>query len=368
MSAFFQINTKNLSRKISSNFPLCATLFSVVAIIPAIGFATESKDVELYIKIHMSLDQSYDGQNQALSVSNNSSRFGFRGNHKIDNKNIFHWRMENKVYIDESGGRLGNPAYAGFKTKYGRLFIGFIDTPYKTFVSKFNVMDDSIADVRSIFGYSSQGADVTDNLNVRARNAIFYDFVYQQFKFAALYSAEKASTGTATNLDDNSNDGYSASLEFKNSQLKFGAAAESWNSGQELRGVRIGGRYRVNKYDLGVVWERIDSPLDAKFDRDALSLDIGIQALSNNRIKLQYIVADSNKVESASGAQMLTLSTYHNLDKKNILYLIATKLDNGKNAKYRLGTSGHGDIVVPEFGSNTWSVSLGVIYLVSKFF
>jgi len=335
--------------------------------------ATESDYFELYAKVHLSIDMADDGQEDMVSLSNNSSRFGLQGKHLINSKTEFLWRMEQKVYMDESEGRFGNPAYAGFEGRLGRILAGFIDTPYKSFVSKFNVMDDTVADVRSILGYSPLGAYETvdvpaDNMNVRARNAVFYDRAWSDYRVALLYSMEKGDDGTASGLDDNDNAGISGSFEYATDKIKLGMAAENWGGGQELQGIRIGGRYEWRGYDFGLVWEQIDSSINPDYCRDAHAFDVGFNLDEANRLKIQYLTAESSEGLPDSSARMLSIGSYHKLDSAMSLYLIATSLENDVNAEYRLGTSGHGDIIAPLAGDDIWAVSFGLIYKVAKQF
>jgi len=340
-----------------------ALLFSQVASAAA---PSENEEMELYVKFHMSADREYDGEQHALSLSNNSSRFGFMGHHKTSQGHKFLWRIENKVYVDESGGKLGNPVYAGFELPMGKILMGFIDTPYKTFVSKFNVMDDTIADVRSILGYNALGADAADNLNVRARNAFLYSNTWGPFYYELLYSAEKGATGTSTGTDDNSQSGYSSRVEYRNKPYNLGIASEQWRGGNKLKGARIGARYQGKPWRAGVVYERINSSVNSVYQRSAYAIDAGYK-INKSLIKAQYIVALANKRNADSGATMISFGDYYKIDKELTLYLIGTTLSNAANAKYRLGTSGHGDIISPGYGGDIWTLSLGLIFRVDWF-
>jgi len=327
--------------------------------------SAKSQDMELYIKFHISLDRAYDGQQQASSLSNNSSRFGFQGFHKTKTGYKFVWRIENKVYIDESGGRLGNPVYAGFEGKAGQLLAGFIDTPYKSFVSKFNIMDDTVADVRSILGYNGLGSDAVGSLNVRARNALLYENKIGAYFISLLFSAENGDKGTTTGLDDNANGGYSARFEYEQANFNIGMAAEKWKGAKQLQGIRIGGRYRHKSILGGVVIERVDSSPDPRYRHDAYAIDVGYINSNNNQVKLQFISATPDKSLPDSGARMLSLGDYYRVDKELSYYVIATKLINNSNAKYQLGTSGHGDIINPAYGGDIWALSFGVVFRIA---
>ena len=349
------------------------TLITVLLITGNNAQANENDELELYAKVHLSIDMADDDQEKSVGLSNNSSRFGLQGKHRVNIKMAFLWRMEQKVYVDESGGRFGNPAYAGFEGRLGRVLAGFIDTPYKTFVSKFNVMDDTVADARSILSYSPLGEYEAvnvpaDNMNVRARNAIFYDKEWSSYKLALLYSMERGNEGTTSGMDDNDEAGISGSLEYKLEKLKLGIAAESWDGGQALQGIRIGGRYEWRGYDFGLVWEQIESSINSDYSRDAYALDVGFNLDEANRLKIQYLNAEPSDGLPNSDASMFSIGSYHKLDNAMSLYLIATSLKNDGNAEYRLGTSGHGDIIAPLAGQDVWAISFGLTYKMTKQF
>ena len=98
----------------NNNFPVTSPLlFIIFLVISSNALATESDDFELYAKIHLSIDMADDDQEESVSLSNNSSRFGFQGKHPINNETAFLWRMEQKVYMDESGGRFGSTCLKG---------------------------------------------------------------------------------------------------------------------------------------------------------------------------------------------------------------------------------------------------------------
>ena len=56
------------------------------------------------------------------------------------------------------------------------------------------------------------------------------------------------------------------------------------------------------------------------------------------------------------------------IDSAISLYVIVTSLENGGNAEYRLGTSGHGDIIAPLAGDDVWAISFGLTYKMTKQF
>jgi len=337
------------------------SLFLVTALLIS-TYAQAEEGFDFYAKLHMSVDGSSDGDSNETSLSNNSSRFGFQGRHQASPDIRFYWRMEQKVYVDESGGRFGNPTYAGLETDYGSVQAGFMDTPYKSLVSPFNIMDDTVADVRGIFGYSALGEDATRNLNVRARNAIMAQKHFDALAFSALYSFDYLADGTVNGQDDNSYAGYSVSLVYRKDQLMLGIANERWLDEVGLKGVRAGGRYDFGVLNSGVILETIDANQIAAYRRQAAAIDVQYRTGERNIAKVQVGHASDYEGSSESGATQTSIGDYYSASDHLIFYLIYSRINNDRNARYRLGTSGHGDIISPAYGNDPWVISLGLSY------
>jgi len=318
--------------------------------------------LDFYAKLHMSTDYSSDGETKETSLSDNSSRFGFQGNHQATPDIDFYWRMEQKVYVDESGGRFGNPAYAGLATHYGRIQAGFMDTPYKLLVSPFNIMDDTVADVRGILGYSALGEDATRNLNVRARNAIMAQTRLNHLELSALYSFDYLGEETASGQDNNNYDGYSLSLVYKEEKLMLGLANERWMDNEGLNGIRLGARYDFGSFNSGLILETIGARQNPAYRRQAAALDVQYPLSTKNTAKFQIGYAGDYDGTSDSGATQFSIGGYHSASDDLTFYLIYSRINNDINAHYRLGTSGHGDIISPAYGDDPWALSLGLSY------
>lgn len=318
--------------------------------------------VDFYTKIHLSTDYANDGDSTQTSLSNNSSRFGFQGTHQATPELGLYWRLEQKVYVDESYGRFANPAYAGVDTRYGKLQAGFMDTPYKSLISPFNVMDDTVGDVRGILGYSALGEDATRNLNVRARNALMAQKSFNNVELSVLYSFDYLAEGTNTGLDNNDYAGYSASLVYRNDKLLLGIANEHWQDPEGLSGIRLGARYDFGVFNSGLILEQIDSDLTAAYRRTAAAIDVQYRVNSKNTAKIQFGYAGDYDGTSDSGASQFAIGDYHSVSDDLTLYLIYSQLENDANARFRLGESGHGDIISPAYGNDPWALSLGLSY------
>lgn len=336
---------------------------SVISLLLMTSSATFAEDtVDFYTKIHLSLDAASDGTTSQSGLSNNSSRFGFQGTHQVRPGLGLYWRLEQKVYVDESDGRFANPAYAGLEGAYGKFQAGFMDTPYKLLVSPFNIMDDTVADVRGILGYSALGADAGRNLNVRARNAIMVQKDVDRLSLSALYSFDYLAEGSSSGIDNNDYSGYSASLVYRDEKWLLGMAIEQWQDSEAIKGVRMGARYDFGSWNAGFIVEQIDAALTAAYRRQAMAIDIQYPFAERHTAKLQLAMAGDYEGVADSGATQLALGDYYAASDALNFYLIYSRMENGENAKYRLGTSGHGDIITPVYGADPWVLSLGLSY------
>jgi len=346
--------------KVTQNWLGHLFITALTALLSSAALAEDSFD--FYAKLHISTDYSSDGDTTETSLSDNSSRFGFQGSHQATPDLGFYWRMEQKVYVDESGGRFGNPAYAGLDTLYGKYQAGFMDTPYKSLVSPFNIMDDTVADVRGILGYSALGEDATRNLNVRARNAIMAQKAFGKLQLAALYSFDYLAESTTSGQDNNNYDGYSVSLVYRETNLMLGLANERWLDNEGLNGIRLGARYDFGTFNSGLILETIGAKQNPAYRRQAAAVDVQYPLSSNNTAKFQLGYAGNYDGTSDSGATQFSIGGYHSVSDDLTFYLIYSRINNDSNARYRLGTSGHGDIISPTYGNDPWALSLGLSY------
>ncbi|MFP3874831.1 MAG: porin, partial [Thiohalophilus sp.] len=95
--------------------------------LPGMGQAVElnGDQLELYGKAHVSLDYSDPDvatEDSQFSVSNNSTRIGFRGEHTINSGMTLMWQYEQNVDIAESGGVFGSRnSFLGMKGGFGEV-------------------------------------------------------------------------------------------------------------------------------------------------------------------------------------------------------------------------------------------------------
>lgn len=325
------------------------------------------KKLEIYGKVHLSIDASDPdaaGQSSQTSISNNSSRLGFKGEHTLNDSAKVLWKYEQGVNVEETGGTFASRnTYLGLTGHYGTVLVGHHDTPSKTLGSKWGMFSDTVGDRRAIFGaYSGYG----NKMNDRGENAILYKNKFANLELQAMYSASNPTTGVSGSLDDNSSDLTSVSLTYNNESWNVGVAAENWskdpeNAAVEVDNIRFALRYSMDKMKLGFIYESTDS-VDNVFNRDAYGVNALYKVSDAMDIRLQHLIADSYEGQTSSGATQTALGVFNKLDKVTQVYAVYTSTSNEANASYQGVDGGHGDELTTVAGGSPSAISVGAIY------
>ncbi len=326
------------------------------------------KKLEVYGKAHVSLDYSDPdaaGEDSQFSVSNNSTRIGFKGEHAIRPEMTLLWQYEQGVDIVESGGTFASRnSFLGLKGRFGRILAGHYDTPSKSLGSNWGMFSDTIGDRRAILGAYSNGYG--NDLNDRAKNAVLYSNQFDALEFHAMYSADPYSDGVSGSQDNNDNDLISVSLTYSANQLTVGAALEQWsldpeNEAEEVDNLRLTATYKLDQLQLGAIYESTDSD-DVIYDRNAYGVNAKYRFGEAMDMRVQYLIADDHSGQAESGAQQLALGVFNQLDKATQVYAAYTMTDNDANANYQGIDGGHGDELETMAGGSPSSISVGAVY------
>lgn len=330
---------------------------------------------ELYGKFRLSLD--YDNSdlgntpedsskglvNHGYSLSTNTSVLGLRGNRKFNDDYTLIWQLEQNIDPDLPRNRgLGNRnTFAGFRTPFGTLRFGHIDTPFKTVSIRLTRYTTTVADPHAILGAGSRGRA---RVNLRANNAIRYDnaWLNHSLMMSLEYSTgQKSTPGVADNNDTRM---YSGSLYWKRGGLFAGVGYVNWsklyNNG-DVSATDAGVNYRVDGWQVGAIYDHVQADTVVYLNRDAYGALINYNITPAFNLGAQWIHADASDVGNDSADQYSLVGTW----KANPvlkLYAAATTTVNGANAAYGTAQYAHGDWVNTVPGGNPSSVSVGMAY------
>lgn len=354
-----------------SNKKILSAMLCAAVVMPGTAGAYEiiGKKLEIYGKAHISIDASDNDRaapnNQSdASVSSNSSRLGFKGQHDINEKLAVVYKIEQEIKFDEGSGTFATRnAYVGLKGGFGTILAGQHDTPFKDVGSHWGMFGDTIADRRAILGASATNGNKVNN---RGKNAVMYVSKFDgPVELRAMYATDGADSASGA-IDNNDNDLFSASLEYKTKKLRVGAAYEDWNnldnSYGQVDGWRVAGSYDFGQFKAGLIYESLDSNDSPQFDRNVWGINGAFKVGSDTSIKAQYLVAGDYNGVNKSGADMISVGVFNKLDKQTTIYAAYTRTDNEANAKFQAVDGGHGDEVKTDLGKTPSAASVGLIF------
>ena len=156
--------------------------------------------LEVYGKIHVSLDYLDSGVSSSVandsggkltdgsfSIASNSSRVGFKGKYQINDQFTALYQVEQEVNVDGSGNDnwTTRNSFVGLGGDFGKVLVGYHDTPFKSLGGEFLLFGDTAATWRAIVGACADCKSYTDAnsatvaygddaFNNRVRNMIMY--------------------------------------------------------------------------------------------------------------------------------------------------------------------------------------------------
>lgn len=323
---------------------------------------TQAADITFYGQIHVSLDQLDNEANNALNLSSNSSRIGFKAVHEVQPGLNVIGQIEALVRIEE--GDTNNDffdardTFVGLQGHLGTARVGFFDTPMKKVRSRTDFFGDKVGDARNIVA----GGGV--NLDKRFRNGIHYQSpAIHNFTFDLHYSTNDA-TGSTT---ENENDAISSAMTYQANGLIVILAYERQNQlddalGQAVAaqsGMRLGMRYKLNEqWQLAAFYQQSSNFNGG--DRDAWGFGVGYTLGEYNLAAQYYQAGKADKAQS--DAAMLALGVDRKLGKSLNFYLALALTDNADSANFNVSAGGHGKRLAISPGADPMALSFGTVY------
>lgn len=159
----------------------------------------QSDLLTVYGKANLSLQLSKSDET-ATDLKSNSSRFGIKGEAKLENNLIAIYQVELGVdFADESKEKniTARNQYVGLKGNFGQVRLGRMDTAHKLAQGKIDLFNDYNADIKRLFSGE-----------IRANDSVTYiSPSYNQFSLGVTYltqaendAAERDSAGLSTAL------------------------------------------------------------------------------------------------------------------------------------------------------------------------
>lgn len=311
--------------------------------------------LEVYGKIHVSVDAVDNDTDSNLSIASNSSRLGFKGKVDLSEALDAFYKIESKVVFDESGSNLASrDTYVGLSGGWGSVLAGYRDTPLKDVRGKFDLFGDTVGDARSVLGNGG-------TFDKRARNVLMYSLPKAGgFDLDAMYSTAYDGDDIQ-GQDDNDFDLTSVRAGYRAGGLYLTAALESQSQGpaEDLEAMRAVATYALDKARFGLIWENLDFGIDEQSG-------YGVNAaytLGANTLKAQYLITDDSDNGTDNGASMLSVGVDRKLAKTTSLYAMYAMVDNDANAGFQIAGGHDSDkYAVANPGDTVSAISVGVVH------
>ncbi|HID80881.1 MAG TPA: porin [Chromatiales bacterium] len=328
------------------------TLAIAIAAALAVPMAAQA-DTTLYGQGNASIDFLDDDVNDGTHVSNNSSRIGVKGSHKLNDSLSAVYQMEWGVTLDgDSSTMSARNRIVGLKGGFGTFVLGRHDTPVKVIGRKADLFwSTQLGQNRSITAENGHDA--------RASNVIGY--ISPNFGPAhvfAVYIPEDTTTPGAP-------DAFSVALIVGGGKAPYfvGVGYENLADLGISDALRVTGTYKFGPVKLAGFYEKSEDigGNGTGVDQDMYGIGVAFTAGANT-FKGQYYIADDRGNTNDSGAQLAAIGWDYALSKSTAVYAQYAQMEKDANTvqPFALGGSGHGESVVSANNGTASGLSAGI--------
>ncbi|TXH96909.1 MAG: porin [Rheinheimera sp.] len=256
----------------------------VVAMLLGLVGAVQADPLTVYGKINVSAQSSDDGAGRFSELKSNASRFGVKGDYKLEDDLTLIYQLEWEVDLTDEANEKnlkGRDQFIGLTGSFGTIKAGRNDTSLKLAQGKMDLFNDYEADIRTLW---------------KGENRMSNSLVYITPKFAGfsllvthiMEDSEKGKDGQSVALMygddslkdsplyasvsmDNDVNGYDSSRLFvqgKVAGIKLGAGLhqqEVMTGGKKEDGYLLNAAYPLNKFELKAQYQTLE-------DHDGYSL------------------------------------------------------------------------------------------------
>jgi len=347
-----------------------------IAAVLAAPFAAQA-GVEVYGQARVSVDFNNNADDNTgmeksnMSLSDNASRLGFKGDEDLGGGNSLLWQLEEGVAFDANTAFTGRQSFVGVAGGFGTVLGGKLDTPYKTSTNSWDPFVDTKADYNALMGgdlrTENTVAYVTPNIN-GFTGAIGYIF-------PTAGSADDNLPMTKTEKKQNA---YSLCGNYAQGPLKVAAAYEVLTKqgatpaspGAEPDNAsswKIGATYTIqDATTLGLIYENQDVGGEVKDHNNIYFL--ATHKLGDTTLKLAYTKADkwSGTGLDQTGATQISVGASHALTKNTEVYALYSQISNDDSADYGLNGGPGAVVKVSGVSSDPSVLSIGINHTFSS--
>ena len=287
----------------------------------SMAFAQSS--VEIYGRLHTSVEHQRVGDVSTTGVFNNVSRIGFRGSEDLGGGLRAGFALEAGFNSDDGTGLGGagidfqRQSEVNLSGNFGMLRLGVLPPQSYIMVADYGVLDQPNHDLGSL-------SDALYHLVMPGGNKVSYrsPLLLGGLTLEAITAFHERAEGS------NNKNSYDLIADWERGAWAFGAGFTKVGDSKQM-GLRA--HYTMNAFQLGAYYQRSDEDLRGK--RNAVRVT-GMYTVGVSEFVAGVGWAGHWSGVSDSGARQLLLGYNYHLSKRTKLYTGYTKVDNKANASY----------------------------------
>lgn len=340
---------------------LMAAVVAGSVLAPLTADAQSTPSVTIYGRAHVTVDWLDNGANDGLNTNSNSSRLGFRASHDLNDNLKAIMQVEQEVRWENGSGNFASrDTFVGLQGDFGRIRLGFFDTPLKEIRGRVDFFGDQIGDARNLTrvrdGYSGGDYD----FDTRFRNGIHYTSP----KFGGLTWDLHYSTNTDAGQNlGNKNSAVSTALTYADGPW-YAAIAYEQKEDTKSDAIRMGLRYGSGPWAVAGLAQFATvkgSTLGSKQNVDTYGIGASYKVGDKTTVKGQYYWLSADGSERDAG--MLALGLDYQIARPFRILVAYARTDNDDNVRYGMSRGGHGgQQLAAANGLNTSGFSVGFRY------
>lgn len=321
----------------------------VAALAPATAMA-DIKNVELYGRIHASMDSVTGNANRnSLALNDNSSRLGVKASHDMGNGLTGVLQFEAGLDGNGAGGGAALPGlrdtYIGLAGAFGTVLTGKLPAANQ-YVYDSNLFADQLGDAANLTGELVPG---------RANRALHY--VAPKFgdvTLALTYlpaSSLENTVGGYVAVGDQANNSSGFTLGYAangaTAKLAYFSLGLGTNAGAGFANAKLQPMSVAGSYDFGsgmVSAQYVSVKLNnagASSTRNIYNIGGKFKVSDSGAVKAQYSHAGARGAGATDGANMFAIGYDHNLSKQMDMYVVYAQTTNDATGTFTVDNWGH---------------------------
>src|SRR5512146_531334 len=339
----------------------------VAALVPAAAMA----EVTVYGRIHASIDSvsGIAAEKNGLSVNNNSSRFGVKGNQALDGGLTALYQIEASVAANgDNGSGTGTAAsafngirdtYIGVTGGFGTFLTGRLPAANQ-YVYDTNMFADQLGDAGNFIGGSLANVG-------RANSALHYVSPGMGGVNVALTYLPAHSTISSTGIAGAGNS-YGLKANYAGNGVTASLTTFNVNVGTafNIKPVSLAGSYDFGPGSLSVQYISAKNEAGADTKRTIINVGAKFKVAESDAIKAQFTKAGDKTAAGATvadGATMVAVGYDHSRSKTTGVYVAYAKVSNNAAGTYSMNGWGHqNQLAAVAVGDNPSGFAVGLTH------